>query len=195
GRNLAEIELTRAKNTRGDILVPAGTRVLTVDGSIQYETLADITLADGQATAKGSARDLVETNDAVPAGSLLLLAKPIAGIDSVTNPAASTRLDRDETDDELRMRAKSFLAGSERGTLGAISAAITAQGILADVDDSQPGLIHIVFHDNQLPPEQRKRLEDAVHAVRPAGVAVGVLHRQPPLGEDLQIPRTHAPGP
>ena len=194
GRNVAEIELTRAKNTRGEILVSAGTRVLTADGSIEYETLADITLADGQPSAKGSARDLVETNDAVPAGSLTLLAKPIAGIDAVANPAPSTRLDRDETDEELRTRAKSFLAGSERGTLGAINAAIARQGILADVDDSQPGLIHILFHDNQLSPEQRKRLEDAVHAVRPAGVAVQFDYGQPPLAVDLEIRLTSAQG-
>jgi uncharacterized phage protein gp47/JayE len=194
GRNLAEIELTRTRNTRGEILVPAGTRVLTADGAIEYETLADITLADGQPSAKGGARDRVETNDAVPAGSLTLLAKPIAGIDSVTNPAASTRLDRDETDEELRTRAKSFLGGSERGTLGAIEAAIARRGILADIDDSQPGLVHILFHDNQLAPEQRKRLEDAVHAVRPAGVAVQFDYGQPPLAVDLEIRLTSAQG-
>jgi uncharacterized phage protein gp47/JayE len=194
GRNVAEIELTRTRNTRGEILVPAGTRVLTADGSIEYETLADITLADAQPSAKGSARDLVPTNDAVPAGSLTLLAKPIAGIDSVTNPAPSTRLDRDETDEELRTRAKSFLAGSERGTLGAIKAAIARHGILADVDDSEAGLIDILFHDNQLSPEQRKRLEDAVDAVRPAGVAVQFVYGQPPLPVDLEVRLASAHG-
>jgi uncharacterized phage protein gp47/JayE len=194
GRNVAEIEFTRAKNTRGEILIPAGTRLLTADGGIEYETLADITLADGQPSAKGNARDLVETNDSVPAGALVLLAKAIAGIDAVTNPAPSTRLDRDENDDELRTRAKSFLAGSERGTLGAINAAIAREGILADVDDSAPGLIAILFHGNALAPEQRKRLEDAVRAVKPAGVAVQFDYGQPPLAVDLELRLTTAEG-
>ncbi len=194
GRNVAELELTRAKNTRGEILVPAGTRVLTADGGIEYETLADITLADGQPTAKGSARDLVETNEAVPAASLTLLAKSIAGIEAVTNRAPSTRLDRDETDEELRTRAKSFLAGSERGTLGAIQSAIAREGILADVDDTQPGLIAILFHDDQLAPEQRKRLEDAVRTVKPAGVAVQFTYGAAPLPVDLEIRLTTAQG-
>jgi uncharacterized phage protein gp47/JayE len=194
GRNVAELELTRAKNTRGEILVPAGTRVLTADGGIEYETLADITLADGQPTAKGSARDLVETNEAVPAASLTLLAKSIAGIESVTNRAPSTRLDRDETDEELRTRAKSFLTGSERGTLGAIQSAIAREGILADVDDTQPGLIAILFHDDQLAPEQRKRLEDAVRTVKPAGVAVQFTYGASPVPVDLEIRLTTAQG-
>jgi Baseplate J-like protein len=194
GRNVAELELTRAKNSRGEILVPAGTRVLTADGGIEYETTADVTLADGQPTAKVSARDLVETNDSVPAASLTLLAKSIAGIEAVTNRAPSTRLDRDETDEELRTRAKSFLTGSERGTLGAIQAAIAREGILADVDDTQPGLIAILFHDDQLPPEQRKRLEDAVRAVKPAGVAVQFTYGESPVPVELEIRLTTAPG-
>lgn len=170
GRNSAEIQFKRARNTRGDIYLPAGTRVLNEDGSIEYETLNDAVIADGQDTLKVKARDLVETNEGLPADSLILLAKPIAGIESVTNPAPSTRLDRDENDTELRARAKSFLVGSERGTLGAIKAVLAAHNVLADVDDKTPGVIKVRIHGNALSDEQELRLKTELDQVRPAGV-------------------------
>ena len=158
GRNVAEIELRRARNSRGEILVPAGTRILTEDGAIEYETLADISLSDGQLTAKGSARDRVDTNDGVEAGALNLL------------------------------------AGSERGTLGSIKEAIAREGVLADVDDSVPGRIVILVHNNQLSPEQGVRLEDAIRSVVPAGIAWEISYGTPPLAIDLEMRLSTAEG-
>jgi uncharacterized phage protein gp47/JayE len=172
GRNSAEIQFKRARNTRGEIYLPAGTRILNEDGSIEYETLNDAVIADGQDTLKVKARDLVETNDGVAADTLVLLAKPIAGIESVTNPAPSTQLDRDENDTELRARAKSFLVGSERGTLGAIKSVLAAHNVLADVDDKTPGTIKIRIHGNALSDEQELRLKTELDQVRPAGVEI-----------------------
>ena len=194
GRNVAEVELSRTRSTRGEVVVPAGTRVLTADGAIEYETVADITLADGQPSARGSARDTVASNDGVPAGSLTLLAKPFAGLDGVNNPSPSTRLDRDESDVELRARAKSFLAGSERGTLGAIKEAIAREGVLADVSDSEPGFVSILVHDDQLSPEQKKRLESAVEAARPAGVRAPLTYGAAPMTVDLALRLSTAEG-
>lgn len=172
GRNSAEIQFKRARNTRGEIYLPAGTRILNEDGSIEYETLNDAVIADGQDTLRVKARDLVETNEGVPADTLVLLAKPIAGIESVTNPASSTQLDRDENDTEIRARAKSFLAGSERGTLGAIKAVLAAHNVLADVDDKTPGTIKVQIHGNTLSDEQELRLKTELYQVRPAGVQI-----------------------
>lgn len=53
-----------------------------------------------------------------------MLAVPIAGVAAVTNPAPTSLSARDETDAELRTRAKNFLHGSERATLGALRQAI-----------------------------------------------------------------------
>lgn len=187
GRNMADVRFTRARNVRGEINIPAGTRVLTTDGSIEYETLDDAVLADGQQTQLVPARDLLETNDGIAPDQLQLLAKPIAGIDSVTNPAASTRLDRDESDAELRARAKNFLAASERGTRGAIEAAVARHNLKAEVLEGV-GSIQVVVHDgNALPNEQRARLEASVKAVKPAGVAVSFDYGQAPRVVDLDV--------
>lgn len=187
GRNSAEVEFARVPSTRGEIFIPAGSRVLTSDGAIEYETLSDVVLADGQARARVKARDLLATNDPVPAGGLSLLAKPIAAIAGVTNPSPSARSDRDEGDAELRARAKSFLAGSERGTLGAIQAAVARHGVLADLDDSTPGLVKVVFHEEALSPEEKLRLEVSVREARPAGVAVSFVYGAAPAKVDLEM--------
>lgn len=187
GLNSAELRFTRAKNTRGEITIPAGTRAATPDGAIEYATLADLTLADGQPTAKVPARDTVASNDGLPADSLTLLTKPIVGIEAVTNPAASTRLDRDETDEELRTRARRFLVGSERGTLGAIEAAVAAEGVRAELSEPAPGQVLVQLQGSALDPDRRARLARAVDQVRPAGIRVDIMDGSPPVKVDLDL--------
>jgi hypothetical protein len=194
GRNSTELRFARAKNTRGEITIPAGSRAATADGAIEYETLADLTLADGQPTAKVPARDTVASNDGVGADSLVLLTRPIVGIESVTNPAASTRLDRDETDEELRTRARRFLAGSERGTLGAIVNAVASEGVRAEVLEPAPGQVVVQLQGGAVEPDRLARLKKAVDQARPAGVKVSYLDGSPPVKVDLDLRLTSAPG-
>ena len=194
GRNAATLEFRRLANARGQIAIPAGTRVLTADGAIEYETLDELLLADGQPSARVAARDLVADNDGVPAGALTLLARPIVGIESVGNPAPSSRLDQDETDDELRTRARNFLAGAERGTVGAIVAAVARQGLRGEVNEPAPGQIVVLIHDGNLTPEQQARLEFDVKAAKPAGVQVNFVYGPAPLAVDLEMRLTTTPG-
>lgn len=194
GRNSADILFKRARNSRGEVHLPAGTRVLNADGSIEYETLSDAVLADGQDTLKVKARDLVDTNDGIAADILVLLAKPIAGVESITNPAPSTQLDRDENDDELRARAKSFLIGSERGTLGALKSVLASHNVSADVNDSTPGTIVISLHGDALSADQEQRLWTELDQVRPAGVRIQAGMRVTPAVVDLALRLSTASG-
>jgi hypothetical protein len=195
GRNSADILFKRARNSRGEIYLPAGTRVLNEDGSIEYETLGEAVLVDGQDTLKVKARDLVDTNEGVNADTLVLLAKPIAGIESVSNPGPSSELDRDENDDELRTRAKSFLAGSERGTLGALKSVLAAHNVRADIDDdSEPGVIKIRLLGNALSADQEQRLWTELDQVRPAGVRIQPGARVAAAKVDLSLRLSTASG-
>lgn len=171
GKAAGEVEFTRAPGSRGEITIPAGTRVTNADGSIEYETVDTVTLSANQNTRRVVARDL-ENNDPLPADSLTVLPVQIAGIVSVTNPAPTTITTQDESDADLRIRTKNFLHGSERATLGAIRQAIARQGITADVVEliAEPGIIEITPHAETLSPELQKRLEQAVDDARPAGV-------------------------
>lgn len=174
GRAGGEVEFTRSSASAGTINIPAGTRVITADGAIEYETVDTVTLAQGQNAVRVVARDLEADNDPLAADTLTVLPVPIAGITKVSNPAPTAVTDRGETDDELRRRAKSFLHGSERATLGAIEHAINSQGVRAEVveNPSVPGRIEITLHADHIDPELQQRVMTAVAAAKPAGVFV-----------------------
>lgn len=172
GRNTCEIELTRVSGTRGSIYVPSGTRIMTEDGKVEYETTTPVTLLDRQDRIKVSARDIEENHEELPADSLTVLAKPIAGIEKVRNPSPSKMAAKAESDEQLRIRAKSFLHGSERATLGALKEAVARQGVLADIVEKEPGKVEVIPHVEQMSPEMYQQIETAIEDVRPVGVCV-----------------------
>jgi hypothetical protein len=61
GRATGEVEFLRAPGTPGVITIPAGTRILTPDGEVEYETIDAVTMAPAQSRIRVRARDL-ETN-------------------------------------------------------------------------------------------------------------------------------------
>jgi hypothetical protein len=195
GRPVGEIEFRRAAGTRGAITLPHGTRVTTVDGNVEYETTQTVTLAEAQPVIRVAARD-VEENKPLPAGVLTVLPVPIAGIAEVTNPAPTQVAARGETDAELRDRAKSFLHGSERATLGALRHAVSRQGVTADVDEvaQTPGLVEITPHSATMSPELQQRLLAAIDDARPAGVRVVLRGAQPPRKVNLELRVTSRQG-
>lgn len=186
GRFSGEIEFSRTPGSRGSIYIPAGTRVMTVDGNVEYEITATVTVVDGQNTARVIARDVEENTQGVAADELTVLAKPVTGIVGVTNPAPTAVTNADETDEELKTRSKNFLHGSERATLGAIKEAIAKQGILADVEEVERDLIDseenqikikvgqvkVIPHVDKLEPEISQRINTAISDSRPVGVNV-----------------------
>ncbi len=177
GRFSGDVVFTRADGSRGAVFIPAGTRLVTADGEVEYATVAPVTLADGQKTARVAARDLEPNPEGVPADALTVLVKPIAGIRSVTNPSPTGMTGADETDAQLRDRAKHFLHGSERATIGALAEAVSRQGVPADVTEAtdggrQTGEVIVSPHAESLPPELRQRILTAIHDARPAGVYV-----------------------
>lgn len=186
GRFSGEIEFSRTPGSRGSIYIPAGTRVMTVDGNVEYEITATVTVVDGQNTARVIARDVEENTQGVAADELTVLAKPITGIVGVTNPAPTAVTNADETDEELKTRSKNFLHGSERATLGAIKEAVAKQGILADVEEVERelfdvednqikikvGQVKVIPHVDKLEPEISQRINAAISDSRPVGVNV-----------------------
>lgn len=182
GRFSGEIEFSRGGTSHGEIHVPAGPRVINDDGSIEYETTASVTMLAGQNTVRVLSRDREENSVGLETGTLTVLAKPIAGIASATNPGPTTLTQRSENDEELKVRAKNFLHGSERGTLAAIKHALQLQGVQADVveetqvDDLgrtlKTGVVNVIPHVSELLPDMRQRILSAIEQARPVGVNV-----------------------
>ena len=189
GRFECEVEFTRASGTRGSITILRGTRILSEDGNAEYETIAELVLQNGQSKGKIKARDVEDNTTGIDANTLNLMAKPIAGIVSVTNHNAAAIASEDESDIELRDRAKNFLHGSERATLNAIQEAVVRQGVQADVYEvkSQPGLVEVAPHIDNMSDELMLRVEKAIEDAKPAGVMVNLLRVVPPQRINMQL--------
>ena len=179
------VQFTRAQGSTGLVSIPAGTRITTKDGNVEYETMESAALVPTQNTTRVPARDL-EANEPLPADSLVILPIPIEGIAQVTNPSATVISTRGETDEELRTRAKSFLHGSERATLGAIKQAVFRQGVMADVEET-PGHITITSHADSMPPELYQRVVTAILDTKPAGISFTLAQGEPPRKVDLSL--------
>lgn len=194
GRNATKVKFVRSGGSVGDIHIPAGTRVANVDASIQYETIETITLLNGQNSIQVTARDVDDNLEGLEAETLILLTKPLAGIESVTNPAASQVVEQDETDDMLRTRSKNFLHGSEKATIGAIRQAVAQQNVIAEVteDIDRPGYISVIVHADSSTPEAEQRLRAAIRDVRPAGIVIELSNVASPYEIDLDIRITTA---
>jgi uncharacterized phage protein gp47/JayE len=183
------IRFTRAPGTPGSITINAGTRVIDARARFEYATTATVTMAPNQSSVTIAANDLEPANDPVDADVLTILPVPIAGISAVTNPRPASRATANETDAELRARAKSCLHGSERATLGALQQVLARQQIRAQIVEvaDTPGLVRVTPEAFDLPPERRTQLIADLEAARPAGVRVELLGVRVPLPVDVDL--------
>jgi uncharacterized phage protein gp47/JayE len=188
-RPSTQVRFTRAAGSPGSITINAGTRIIDAQAKFEYETTTSVTMAPSQNTITVAARDLEEANDPVEASTLTILPLPIAGISEVTNPAPAARAPAAETDEELRRRAKNFLYGSERATLGALQQVLARQQMKGDVVEvaGAPGLIRITPHSADLTAERREQLLADIHASRPAGVVVELASALTPAIVNLDL--------
>lgn len=188
GRPMGDLTFTRAAGANGTITILAGTRIITPDGNISYETTQTATMAATQTAISIEARDL-EANEGLPADSLTVLPVPILGIASVTNPAPTAIANRGETDPQLRERAKTILHGSERATLGALHRVLAEQGFEADIEEftEKPGQIRIFPHADNLTGDQHQRLQQALKEAAPAGIEVLIGDPIQPKAVDLEL--------
>lgn len=188
-RPSTKAQFTRAAGTPGSIAIVAGTRIIDAQAKFEYETVESVTLAPNQNSITVAARDLEEANDPVAAGTLTVLPVPIAGVSAVTNPAPAARAAAAESDAELRRRAKNFLYGSERATLGALQQVLARQQIKGEVLEvaDTPGLVRVQPLSSELSPERREQLLADIRASRPAGVVVELQPALAPAKVNLAL--------
>jgi hypothetical protein len=92
-------------------------------------TVADAVLAKRGQEVTVRVRSLEPGGQAVKAGALNLMPRPIWGVDTVLNHADLLLRQSEETDDELRERARRLLQETVLGTPAAIAQAVRALGI------------------------------------------------------------------
>ena len=170
----------------GNVTIPENTVLNTDKGDATFVTAELRTLQRGQVRidvpiratpASGGEKGIVK------AGEITSLAQPIAGISRVTNFEATVLGNEDESDEQLRARAKAALRGVGKATLLALADAITSRRAkLVEAYDpnspplkrTPPGVVRLRVESE---PERFLSLRDAVEQTRAAGVQATLLAR------------------
>ncbi|WP_020579049.1 baseplate J/gp47 family protein [Actinopolymorpha alba] len=176
----------RSPGVDGNITIPVGVRLTTATGAVVFTGTQPRTLQRGQVRIDVPVRaDVGFAGDGglVPAGAISELAQPVAGIERVSNLDPTIRAAADETDDEVRARAKAALRALGKATLAALDRVIReGRGTPVEFFDpnsppdhrSAPGTVTVVVDAE---PERLPSLLAAVHDTRAAGVLATLLAR------------------
>lgn len=163
----------------GNITIPEGTKLTTQKGDVLFEVTELRTLQRGQVRVDAPVQ---ATNDFkgpvgnIDAGLISVMTQPVAGISRVTNLEKTLLGIKDETDDELRARAKAKLRALGKGTLAALIEVIQAGGAnLVEIWDpnsavgkqTEPGSVYLTIESE---PERFPSLQAGIEQTRAAGV-------------------------
>lgn len=165
----------------GDVVIAAGTRLRTEKGDAAFEVSEQRVLQRGQARIDVPVRAVVAgPTGVVPAGAITTLVRPLEGIDRITNAEPTLFGEPDETDAQLRDRARSRLKALGSATLAALQAAVERERAqVVEIWDpngppgkqSRPGEVALLV---EAEPERFAQVLDAVHTTRAAGVRATV---------------------
>jgi len=169
-----------------DVTIVEGTPLRTEKGDAAFEAAELRTLQRGQARvdvpvrAAGASRGPAGV---VPAGAITTLVRPLEGIARVANLEPTLLGAADETDDQLRARARAALRAMGTATVAALVRAVEEQrGKVVEVWDpggapakrSAPGTVTLLV---EAEPERFAQLLDTVHRTRAAGIRADVQAR------------------
>lgn len=167
----------------GNITIQEGTLLSTAKGEATFVTTELRTLQRGQPRIDVPVRADIPSKGpvgVVAAGAITTLQQSITGIAKVTNFDATVLGANDESDDDLRARAKAALQGLDKATLAALARVVFEERAkLTEVWDpngspgksSDPGTVVLLV---QASPEQFQSLQSAVNETRAAGVLTTV---------------------
>jgi hypothetical protein len=170
----------------GNITIPQEASLATTKGEVTFHTTEPRTLQRGQARIDVPIRaDAAFGGDKgiVKAGEITSLALRIAGIARITNFEPTSLAAQDETDDQLRLRAKAALRALGKATLAALQKVIfDNHATLDEVSDpntlngkaSSPGTVTLLVKTET---GRFPSLQAAVNETRAAGVLTTLVAR------------------
>lgn len=171
---------------KGNITIPQGVELITMKGEATFQTTEPRTLQQGQVRIDVPVRAgeaFKGEAGRVNAGAITNLVRPIAGISRVTNLDPTFLGAEDETDEQLRERAKAALRGLGKGTIAALTKVIfEGRAVLTELMDpnsppdnqSSPGRVTLFIESE---PERFPSVRSAVEQTRAAGVQVTLIAR------------------
>ena len=191
----------RDANSSGNVTIPEGTLLSTAKGEIFFETTQPRTLQQGQVRIDAPIRatnNFKGEKGKVAAGAINQMSQPIAGISRITNFDATFLGTEDETDVELRLRAKAALRSLGKATLAALQRVVfEGNGKVTEVWDpaappdhrSEVGKVILLI---EAEPERFASLNGVVQETRAAGVQATLVARYVFFKPRVFV--THSPG-
>lgn len=172
----------RDPNVDGNITIPQGTELSTTKGEAVFETTEPRTLQRGQARIDAPIRageKFKGDKGKVDAGKITTPLQIIAGISRVTNFDPTSLAAEDESDDDLRLRAKAAIRGVGKATLAALTKAVTDnRAKLREISDpntagkqTSPGKVSMLIETE---PGRFPSVAAAVHDTRAAGIELAI---------------------
>ncbi|HAA19092.1 MAG TPA: hypothetical protein DCP28_10090 [Cytophagales bacterium] len=174
------VTFTKEADAEGDVVIPIGTLVVTEDNPDQdpvrkaFLTIEEGRMGEGINTVDVKVQAEVRGSQmATKANTVVVMPRPIAGVESVNNPTDIRFQGRErETDEELRSRAKSTLLAAGRASNTSIEQALLAMPNILDVkileNDERPGVIEVYV--DGLNQDNSKALATRLDEVRAAGI-------------------------
>ncbi|HVG43430.1 MAG TPA: baseplate J/gp47 family protein [Longimicrobium sp.] len=162
-----------------DVAIVEGTPLRTAKDDARFVTAELRVLQRGQARVDVPVRADEGSRGpagAVPAGAITLLPRPLEGIERVVNLEPTLLGAPDETDEQLRARARAALRSLGTATVAALTRAAEEQrATVVEVWDPNgvpgkrcdPGTVTMIVESE---PERLPQVLDAVHRARAAGV-------------------------
>ena len=179
-RATGTVVFSRSTPATSDIIIPAGTRVATSDGSVIFQTTDAVILQTGQTQVEAPI-EAVEpgSHGNVAANTITKIVDPISGIESVNNPNPTEGGRNAETDEEFRYRIKTTIQSLGKATLDAIKAAVMrVEGVKA-VKIEENDTMNDYTAEGGLPPKSFRvfvwggddqAIAQAIFDAKPAGI-------------------------
>lgn len=179
-RATGTVIFSRSTPAPNDIIIPAGTRVATSDGTVIFKTTRAVILQTGQTQVEAPI-EAIEPGSIgnVAANTITKIVDPISGIESVNNPNPTEGGRDAETDEEFRYRIKTTIQSLGKATLDAIIARVkSVEGVRA-VKIEENDTMNDYTAEGGLPPKSFRvtvwggndnEIAQAIFDSKPAGI-------------------------
>jgi uncharacterized phage protein gp47/JayE len=179
GHPVGRVRFARRPGSPGEITIPIGT-IVTDGKKARYRTTTEGTLQPSQGSVEIPVQGETPRTATLDARALSVLERAIAGIDAVTNETPTFRAANDETDPELRARARRAVHATGRGTLDALRFGLESFPFVRAVTATEfpdpliptPGIVRLdvaLSDDNAI---NRLAVDTRIEELRPAGIYV-----------------------
>jgi hypothetical protein len=179
GHPVGRVRFSRRSGSPGEITLPVGTAVTDGKGA-RYLTSAEGTLQPSQGSIVVPVQGETAQTPVVAARALTVLERAIAGVDTVINEDPSVRAAEDETDPQLRQRARRAIHATGRGTLDALRFGLESLPFVRAVTATEypdplvpaPGMVRLDVALTDDGAANRLQVDRRIEELRPAGIFV-----------------------